>query len=346
MRATVMYEAGDVRVEDVPDAAIEAPTDAVLRITRACICGSDLWPYKQMAANEDGSANPMGHEFIGVVEEAGAEVTTVAAGDLVVAPFVFSDGTCSFCSEGLQTSCLSGGVWGRGGVGGGQAEAIRVPHADGTLVKLPVGPDDDLMPGLLTLSDVMGTGHHAAISARVRPGVTAAVIGDGAVGLCGVIAAKRLGAERILLLGHHDERTDLGRELGATDVVSERGREATERVRELTGGEGAHAVLECVGYEEAFQTAMRIARPGGAVGRVGVPQMNALPAAGIGFVNNITVSGGIAPARAYIDELMPDVLEGRIEPGRVFDSTVELDGVPGGYDAMNDRESLKVLVKP
>ncbi len=341
-----MYEAGDVRVEEVPDAKIEEPTDVVLRVTRACICGSDLWPYKQMPANEDGTANPMGHEFIGIVEEAGSDVTTVAAGDLVVAPFVYSDGRCSFCDEGLQTSCVNGGIWGRNGIGGGQAEAIRVPQADGTLVKLPVGPDDALMPGLLTLSDVMGTGHHAAVSARVAPGSTAAVIGDGAVGLCGVIAAKRLGAERILILGHHTDRTDLAVELGATDVVTERGREASEKVRELTGGEGAHSVLECVGYEESFQTAMHIARPGGAIGRVGVPQMNALPAAGVGFVSNITVSGGIAPARAYIEELMPDVLDGSIEPGRVFDSTVELDGVPGGYDAMNDRESLKVLVKP
>jgi len=341
-----MYEAGDVRVEEVPDATIEEPTDVVLRVTRACICGSDLWPYKQMPANEDGTPNPMGHEFIGIVEEAGADVSTVAAGDLVVAPFVYSDGRCSFCEEGLQTSCVNGGIWGRNGIGGGQAEAIRVPQADGTLVKLPVGPDDALMPGLLTLSDVMGTGHHAAVSARVGPGKTAAVIGDGAVGLCGVIAAKRLGAERILILGHHTDRTDLALELGATDVVTERGREASERVRELTGGEGAHSVLECVGYEESFHTAMHIARPGGAVGRVGVPQMNALPGSGIGFVSNITVSGGIAPARAYIEELMPDVLDGTIEPGRVFDSTVALDGVPGGYDAMNDRESLKVLVKP
>ena len=341
-----MYEAGDVRVEEVPDATIEEPTDVVLRVTRACICGSDLWPYKQMPANEDGTPNPMGHEFIGIVEEAGADVSTVAAGDLVVAPFVYSDGRCSFCEEGLQTSCVNGGIWGRNGIGGGQAEAIRVPQADGTLVKLPVGPDDALMPGLLTLSDVMGTGHHAAVSARVGPGKTAAVIGDGAVGLCGVIAAKRLGAERILILGHHTDRTDLALELGATDVVTERGREASEKVRELTGGEGAHSVLECVGYEESFQTAMHIARPGGAVGRVGVPQMNALPGSGIGFVSNITVSGGIAPARAYIEELMPDVLDGTIEPGRVFDSTVALDGVPGGYDAMNDRESLKVLVKP
>ncbi len=346
MRATVMYEAGDVRVEEVPDAAIAEPTDAVLRITRACICGSDLWPYKKMEADPEGVGAPMGHEFIGIVEEVGADVSTVAAGDLVVAPFIYSDGTCDFCEEGLPSSCIHGGIWGRNGVGGGQAEAIRVPQADGTLVKLPVGPDNELMPGLLTLSDVMGTGHHAAVSARVRPGVTAAVIGDGAVGLCGVIAAKRLGAERIIILGHHTDRTRLALELGATDVVEERGRAATEFVRELTGGEGAHSVLECVGLEDAFQTAMRIARPGGAVGRVGVPQFDSLPAAGIGFVNNITVSGGIAPARAYIDELLPDVLEGKIEPGRVFDSEIGLDEVPDGYRSMNERQSLKVLVKP
>ncbi len=341
-----MYEAGDVRVEDVPDPAIEEPTDAILQITRACICGSDLWPYKKMAADPEGAGAPMGHEFIGIVTDVGADVATVAAGDLVVAPFVFSDGSCVFCSEGLPTSCVHGGIWGRNGIGGGQAEAIRVPQADGTLVKLPVGPDDALMPSLLTLSDVMGTGHHAAISARVRPGVTAAVIGDGAVGICGVIAARRLGAERIIMLGRHAERTDLAREFGATDVVAERGGEAVERVRELTGGEGAHSVLECVGLEEAFATAMRIARPGGAVGRVGVPQFDSLPGGGRGFVSNITVAGGIAPARSYIDELMPEVLDGSIEPGRVFDSEVGLDQVPGGYESMNERSSLKVLVKP
>ncbi len=341
-----MYEAGDVRVEDVPDPAIEEPTDAILQITRACICGSDLWPYKKMAADPEGAGAPMGHEFIGIVTDVGADVATVAAGDLVVAPFVFSDGSCVFCSEGLPTSCVHGGIWGRNGIGGGQAEAIRVPQADGTLVKLPVGPDDALMPSLLTLSDVMGTGHHAAISARVRPGVTAAVIGDGAVGICGVIAAKRLGAERIIMLGRHEERTNLAREFGATDVVAERGGEAVERVRELTGGEGAHSVLECVGLEEAFATAMRIARPGGAVGRVGVPQFDSLPGGGRGFVSNITVAGGIAPVRAYIEELMPEVLDGTIKPGRVFDSEVGLDRVPGGYESMNERSSLKVLVKP
>jgi threonine dehydrogenase-like Zn-dependent dehydrogenase len=341
-----MYEAGDVRVEEVPDAKIEEPTDAVLRITRACICGSDLWPYKKMPADPEGVGAPMGHEFIGIVEEVGSEVATVAPGDLVLAPFVYSDGSCAFCSEGLHTSCPNGGVWGRGGVGGGQAEAIRAPQADGTLVKLDVGPDDALMPSLLTLSDVMCTGHHAAVSARVRPGVTAAVVGDGAVGICGVIAAKRLGAERIIMLGRHEDRTNLAREMGATDVVPERGKEATAKVKELTGGEGAHSVLECVGLEDAFNTAMRIARPGGAVGRVGVPQFDSLPGGGVGFQRNISVAGGIAPARAYVDELLPEVMDGTIQPGRVFDDEVALDGVPGGYAAMDERRSLKVLVKP
>ena len=221
-----------------------------------------------------------------------------------------------------------------------------MPFADGTLVKLPVAEDDALMPSLLTLSDVFATGHHAAVGARVRPGHTAAVVGDGAVGLCGVIAAKRLGAERILILGRHTDRTDLAQEFGATDVVAERGREATERVRELTSGEGCHSVLECVGLEEAFETAIRIARPGGAVGRVGVPQFDRLPGGGLSFFNNVTVSGGVAPARAYIPELLPEVLDGSFEPGRVFDSEIGLDQVPDGYRAMNERESIKVLVKP
>jgi threonine dehydrogenase-like Zn-dependent dehydrogenase len=344
MRATLMYEAGDVRVEDVPDPKILEPTDALVRITRACICGSDLWPYKSKTADE--GPVRMGHEFIGIVEDVGADVVTLKRGDLVVAPFVWSDGTCAFCAEGLHTSCVNGGYWGADRVDGGQGEAVRVPLADGTLVPLPVGEDDALMPSLLTLSDVFATGHHAAVCARVRPGATAAVVGDGAVGLCGVIAAKRLGAERIILLGRHTDRTDLGREFGATDVVPERGKEAVERVKELTGGEGAHAVLECVGYEESFKTALRITRPGGAVGRVGVPQFAEMPGARPTFQHNVTVSGGIAPARAYIEELLPDVLEGRLEPGRVFDRTVDIEGVPDGYRAMDDRESIKVMIEP
>ena len=339
-----MYGAGDVRVEEVPDATIRDPTDVLLRVTRACICGSDLWPYKSMEPDPQGAR--MGHEFIGVVEDAGAEVRTLKRGDVVVAPFVWSDGTCDFCREGLHTSCLHGGFWGSGDVDGGQGEAVRVPQADGTLVKLPVPEDDALMPSLLTLSDVFATGHHAAVSARVAPGQTVAVVGDGAVGLCGVIAARRLGAERIIILGRHEDRTSLAREFGATDVVAERGKAAVERVRELTGGFGAHAVLECVGMEDAFKTALRIARPGGAVGRVGVPQFETIPGARPTFLHNVTVSGGIAPARAYIEELLPEVLDGTLEPGRVFDRAIALDEVPDGYRAMDERESIKVLVEP
>ncbi len=335
-----MYAAGDVRVEDVPDAGISAPTDALVRITRSCICGSDLWPYKSHA----GDAMRMGHEFIGVVEDVGAEVRTVKAGDVVVAPFVASDGTCTFCEEGLQTSCREVAFWGAGGNDGGQGEAVRVPHADGTLVVLPVPADDALMPGLLTLSDVFATGHHAAVSARVESGKSVAVVGDGAVGLCGVMAAKRLGAEQIILLGRHPDRTDLGREFGATDVVAVRGKEAVTEVRELTGGDGVHCVLECVGEEASFLTASKIVRPGGAIGRVGVPQFEQLPGARPSFLRNVTVSGGIAPARAYIEELLPDVLEGRLEPGRVFDRTIGLEETPEGYRAMADREAIKVMI--
>jgi threonine dehydrogenase-like Zn-dependent dehydrogenase len=343
MRATVMYAAGDVRIENVPDAAIVEPTDAVVRVTRACICGSDLWPYTSL--KESDGARVMGHEAVGVVEAVGADVSTIRVGDVVVMPFAFSDGTCVFCHEGLQTACVHGGFFGNVEVPGAQAEGVRIPFADGTLYPLSVGEDDALMPSLLTLSDVMGTGHHAAVVAGVAPGKTAAVVGDGAVGLCGVIAAKRLGAEQIIILGHHADRIALAREFGATDVVEERGDAAVERVRELTGGYGAHSVLECVGHDQAVQTAIGIARSGGAVGRVGVPQHEGLPALPT-FFRNIVVGGGPAPARAYIDELLPDVLEGRIEPGRVFDRVVDLDGVPDGYRAMNDREAIKVLVQP
>ncbi len=343
MRATVMYAAGDVRVENVPDARLVEPTDALVSVTRAAICGSDLWPYKSM--ERDGAGRRMGHEFIGVVEEAGADVRTLKAGDLVVSPFVWSDGTCVLCREGIHTSCLHGGRYGDEGVDGGQGEAVRVPQADGTLVVLPADPDDAVMPSLLTLSDVMGTGHHAAVAAEVGPGKSVAVVGDGAVGLCGVIAARRLGAEQIILLGRHPDRIALAEEFGATDIVSERGDEAVERVRELTDGLGAHSVLECVGLEGAVVTALRSARPGGAVGRVGVPQEEVIPEGETTFFDNVTIAGGPAPVRAYIEELLPDVLEGRIEPGRVFDRVGPLDDVPDGYRAMNDREAIKVLVE-
>jgi len=287
----------------------------------------------------------MGHEFIGIIEDVGKDVRTVRRGDLVVVPFAWSDGTCEFCQQGLQTSCLHGGWWGGTRLDGGQGEAVRVPQADGTVVKLPVGPDDALMPGLLTLSDVMSTGHHAAVCAQVGPGKIAAVVGDGAVGLCAVIAARRLGAEQVIMLGRHPDRIKLAKEFGATDIVSERGEAATEKVLELTGGLGAHSVLECVGLRESNVTALSIARPGGAVGRVGVPQDDDLPEATPAFFKNVTIAGGPAPARAYIEELMPDVLEGKIQPGKVFDRITDLDGVPDGYRAMNDRESIKVMIE-
>ena len=342
MKATVMYGAGDVRVENVPDARLIEPTDALVVVTRAAICGSDLWPYQKMEPTETG--NRMGHEFIGVVEAVGADVRTLKVGDVVVAPFAISDGTCIFCQEGLHTSCLHGGWWGGTANDGGQGEAVRVPYADGTLVRLPVGRDDARMPSLLTLTDVMATGHHAALAAKVGPGKSVAVVGGGAVGLCGVIAARRLGAEQIIFLDRHADRISLAKEFGATDIVSERGDAAIERVRELTKGFGVHSVLECVGYEESTRTALSIARPGGAVGRVGVPQDEVMPAALPTFFNNVTIAGGPAPARAYIEELLPEVLEGRIEPGRVFDFVGNLDRVPDGYRAMNAREAIKVLI--
>lgn len=344
MRATVMHKAHDVRIENVPDAVIQNPTDAVIRVTRACICGSDLWPYNE-GPNENGQR--MGHEAIGIVEDVGSDVQSIRRGQVVIMPFASSDGSCMFCEEGLPTACVHRGFFGNGtGLEGAQAEALRIPYADGTLFPLAVGEDDALMPALLTLSDVMGTGHHAAVTAKVAPGHKVAVVGDGAVGLCGVIAAKRLGAEQIIIMGRHADRISLAKEFGATDVVSERGEEATQRVRELTGGFGAHSVLECVGTEQAMATSVAIARPGGAVGRVGVPHYEAVPGGQLTFYNNVSVAGGPAPTRAYIAELLPDVLEGRIEPGRVLDRTVGLDGVPDGYRAMNEREALKVMVRP
>ncbi len=346
MRATILHGANDVQLERLPDPQIQEPTDAIIRVLVSCICGSDLWPYRGYDPVPD-AGRPMGHEAVGVVEAVGKDVRTVKPGDVVLMPFAFSDGSCPFCHEGLTTACIHAGFFGYSPeVGGAQAEAVRIPLADGTLYPVPVSEGDRaLLPHLLTLTDVMGTGHHAAVTARVGPGKTAAVIGDGAVGLCGVLAAKRLGAERILLLGHHDDRIALGRAFGATDVVTERGEAAVERVRELTGGFGAHAVLECVGTEEAVETAVQIARPGGAVGRVGVPHHAGIPA-GVTFFKNVTVAGGPAPTRAYMPDLLPDVLEGRIDPGRVFDVTLPLDQVAEGYRAMDERRALKVMLTP
>ncbi|MEU4479201.1 alcohol dehydrogenase catalytic domain-containing protein [Micromonospora sp. NPDC023966] len=317
----------------------------MVRTVLACICGSDLWAYRGVAQRQPGQR--IGHEFLGVVEAVGAEVGSVRVGDLVVAPFVWSDGTCDFCREGLHASCPHGGFWGSVGSDGGQGEAVRVPDADGTLVKLPAeaAGDERLLTALRALSDVLATGHHAALAARVRPGATVAVVGDGAVGLCGVLAAKRLGAEQIIALGRRTARTDIARTFGATDVVAERGEAAVAAVRELTKGQGAHAVLEAVGTEESMRTAISIVRDGGAVGYVGVPHGGS---AGVDigqmFDRNVALVGGVAPARAYIPELLADVLDGTIDPCPVFDRSVTLDGVPDGYRPMDERTALKVRI--
>ncbi len=345
MRATVMYSAGDVRVENVPDAQLIEPTDALVRVTRACICGSDLWPYKSM--EHDRAGRRMGHEFIGVVEAVGADVRTVRPGDLVVSPFAWSDGTCVFCREGLQSACLHGGRYGCDDVDGGQGEAVRVPQADGTLVVLPVGEDDALMPSLLTLSDVMGTGHHAAARREGRPGQEVAVVGDGAVGLCGVIAAKRLGAEQIIILGRNPDRIALGTRV-RRDGRRERARRRGGRARARADRRPRRPLRARVRRPRAGRSTPRsqIARPGGAVGRVGVPAARQRSRDRRRVLEERRPSrGGPAPVRAYIEELLPDVLEGRIEPGRVFDRAGSLDGVPDGYRAMNEREVLKFQIE-
>lgn len=346
MKAIHMFAAGDVRLVDVPDARIHVPTDAVVRVVRSCICGSDLHPFHNLPDTPHGK--PMGHEFIGVVEEVGAAVTTLSKGDFVIAPFHTQDNTCDLCREGIHTSCLNGAYYGGDGLGGGQAEAVRVPHADGSLVKVPgVAEDSPLLGSLLTLSDVYLTGWHAAVTGRVSPGATVTVIGDGAVGLCAVLAAREMGAERIILMGRHADRTDLGVEFGATDVVSERGPEGIALVRQLTGGLGSHVVLEAVGHMPAYEQAVGVVRPGGVISRVGVPQYDVAQVGWASlFGTNVTLTGGVAPVRAYIDAAIPRVLDGSIDPGRVFDRVVGLADVPAGYAAMDQRTALKVMIDP
>ncbi|OKI25694.1 IMP dehydrogenase [Streptomyces sp. CB03911] len=340
-----MYGPGDVRVENVPDPRIVEPTDAIVRITLACVCGSDLHPYHSMDKGDEG--RPMGHEFLGVVEETGSRVRGLKRGDFVVSPFAYADNTCPICRDGFHTACPHGGWYGAGGVGGAQAEAVRVPQADGTLVKIPADVDPALLPSLLALSDVYLTGYHAAHMGRVGPGKTVTVIGDGAVGLSAVLAAGRMGAEKIILMGRHTSRTDLGREWGATDVVAERGEEGIAKVMDLTGGEGSHVVLEAVGLMPAYEQAYGIVRPGGIISRVGVPQYEEAPV-GFGslFGKNAQLAGGPAPVRAYLEPAVADVLAGRIDPGRVFDAEVGLGQVADAYKAMDTRSRLKVLVRP
>ncbi|WP_446041130.1 alcohol dehydrogenase catalytic domain-containing protein [Streptomyces sp. SID1121] len=346
MRATLLYGAGDVRVENVADPVIKHPTDALVRVTAASVCGSDLHLYDSMSPTNE---IRMGHEFIGVVEDTGSEVTTVKPGDLVVSPFAISDNTCDFCREGLHTSCThpEANYWDFEPEEGAQAEAIRVPLADGTLVKLPVAADSALIPSLLTLADVYCTGHRAAVMGGVDERTRVTVIGDGAAGLMAVLSAKLLGAEQIILMGRHPDRTDLGREFGATDIVAARGAKGVEAVRDLTGGHGTHVVIEAVGHLPAYEQAVGVVRAGGVISRIGVPQYEVAPI-GMGslFMGNVRLAGGLAPVRAYIEELMPAILDGAIEPGKVFDATTDLDGVPAGYQDMADRTSLKVLVKP
>lgn len=344
MKAAVIHGPGIIKVEQVPDPQIRGPHDAVVAVTHAAICGSDLWAYQGTAARRPGQR--MGHEFIGVVEEIGREVRTVRPGDRVIAPFVWSDGTCDFCTAGLHTSCEQGGFWGVPGADGGQGEAVRVPFADGTLIRIPAGTDQSLDLALLTLCDVMGTGHHAAVAADVRPGNTAVVVGDGAVGLCAVLAARRRQAERIILLGRHPQRTAVALRFGATDVVPERGEEAVARVRELTLGQGGSAVIEAVGAWESLHTAISVARPGAAVGFVGAPH-------GVGgkvdirqlFDRNVSLRGGVSPVRAYIPQLLPDVLDGKLDPSPVFDLLIRLADTPIGYAAMQERHAIKALIR-
>jgi threonine dehydrogenase-like Zn-dependent dehydrogenase len=343
MRAAVFAEPGKIEIVDRPDPQIVNPTDAVVRVVLACVCGSDMWFYRGQTPYEAG--RPVGHEFIAVVEDTGAEVRALHKGDVVIAPFAYSDGTCPHCRAGITTACLHGGFWAYGGMDGGQGEAVRVPFADATLVRIPgSGHSDEMMRSLLSLSDVMGTGHHAAVSAGVKAGATVAVVGDGAVGLSGVLAAARIGADRVIALSRHEDRQRLARDFGATDIVAERGEEATAAVMDLTAGVGADAVLECVGTDQSMQTAFAIARPGAMVGYVGVPHGVEVPLQSM-FFRNVGMHGGSAPVRTYIPELMEDVLAGRIDPGRVFDFETDLDGIQEAYAAMDERRAIKSLVR-
>jgi threonine dehydrogenase-like Zn-dependent dehydrogenase len=340
VRATVFHAAHDVRVETVPDAGLKDQSDALVRVTRAAICGSDLWFYRGVSKWQAGMRT--GHEFIGVVEAVGTDVRTVKPGDQVIAPFAFSDGTCEFCQKGLQTSCLHGGYWG-GDNDGGQAEAVNVPFADGTLVLFPAELSDR-MAAVLPLTDVLPTGHHAAVRAAVRPGGTAVVVGDGAVGLCAVLAAKRIGAGRIIAVGHNPQRLELARRFGATDTFNSHDDDVAGQVVETTAG-GAQHVLEAVGAQGSMDLAIQVARPGGTVGFVGVPaEVKGIDVRGL-FGRNITLAGGVAPARAYIPELLADVAAGTLDPSPLLDLTVPLEGVPDGYRAMDSREAIKVMVE-
>lgn len=338
MRATVIYGPRDIRVEDRPDPTIVEPTDAVVRTVAACVCGSDLWRYRGIA--EVPEPVKIGHEYVGIVEAVGDDVTTVRPGQFVVGGFLYSDNTCGACQVGMQSQCLHGG-----GYDGCQAEAIRIPQADGTLIATPDQPGDDQIADLLTLSDVMATGWHAAVAANVREGGSVVIVGDGAVGLCGVIAAAQMGAQRIIAMSQHADRQALATHFGATDIVAERGDEGVEKVEELTGGLGADSVLECVGTQESVVQALKSARVGGSVGWVGVPHVTDFPQELL-FRRNVGLNGGVAPVRAYLPHLLDLTLSGAIDPGKVFDLTLPLEEAAEAYAAMDERRAIKSLLLP
>lgn len=351
MRATFIYGTKDIRVQEAPDPALLADTDVIVKVTAACVCGSDLWPYR--GVSQVNEPRRIGHEFIGIVTETGSAVTSLQSGDFVVAPWANSCGQCPPCLNGVQIACEHRAPWGgkdENGlpVDGGQGEFVRVPNAEGTLVVVPgvSEPDEALSKSLLALSDVMGTGHHAAVSARVEAGRSVVVVGDGAVGLSGVLAAKRLGATRIIAMSRHTDRAELAKELGATDIVAERGVEAAEKVSEILGGVLADSVLECVGTAESMEQALACVRPGGSLGFVGVPHGKEGLSLGLLFSKNISVAGGAASTRTYLPELLEDVLAGTINPGLVFDSVMPLERASEAYQAMDERKAIKVMLIP
>lgn len=338
MRATTIHAPRDIRVSEVPDPTITAPTDAVIKVTAGCICGSDLWSYR--GENDIDAGATIGHECVGVVEEVGSEVTSFRPGDFVIVPFDHCDNTCAHCRAGMQAACENLGF-----TVSGQAEYALVTQAEGSLVKTDGMPDESMIPSLLTLADVMATGWHAAVAAGVREGGTAVVVGDGAVGLCGVLAASVMGAEKVIAMSRHEPRQAIARRFGATHVVAERGEAGVEAVREITGGVGGDAVLECVGNDAAMKQAFDVARPGSTVGFVGVPHGVELPIRRM-FQKNIGLAGGMAPVRQYLPDLLKLVESGRIDPGVVFDATLSLDEVAEGYRRMDEREAIKVLIRP
>jgi len=339
MRAAVLYGKDDIRLEQIPEPTIRKPTDAIVRNAASCVCGSDLWHYRGINP-PPAKPTPFGHEYCGVVEAVGDAVTTVKPGDFVIGSFFASDGTCPNCRNGFQSACVN-----MKPVVGCQAEVVRVPWADGSLVATPDVPSADLIPSLLAASDVLGTGWFAADAAQVAPGMTAAVVGDGAVGLCGVIAAKQLGAERIIVMSRHEPRQMLARDFGATDIIEERGAEGVARIKDMTEGIGADAVLECVGTEQSMQQAIDSARPGAFVGFVGVPHDVGIDGAKL-FRTHVGLRGGPAPVRRFLPDLVRLIFARTIDPGKVFDLTLPLDDVAEAYAAMDQRRAIKVLLQP